>query len=131
MVFIKNKKANETITEQVIFIVLNLMIFAALLFFVYRTSSSEAGIEENYAKKIGLAIDSLKPGTEMNISISEIYNFLEKNKIDDQPILLDYPNNLLTVKISSKTGYTFHYFSELKEGSVTIDKTNKLLIIKT
>jgi len=126
-----NKKADELLIEQIIFIALNIFFIILLLLFVWRVGTGAATAEESYAKKIGLAIDSLKPGTELKIDISELYIYLEKNKIKDSPIIFDYSKNIVNVKVSSGKGYSFVYFTSLNPGSVTIDETNKFLSIQS
>ena len=75
-----NKKGIEMTLETVIFIVLNIFFLMAIFVFVLRTSSGSAVMEEIYAKKISLAIDNMRPGTELNISVSELFSQAEKNK---------------------------------------------------
>jgi len=126
-----NKKADELLTEQIIFIVLNIFFILLLLLFVWRVGTGAATAEERYAKKIGLAIDNLKLGTELKMDISELYVYLEKNKIKDNPVTLDYSKNIVNVRVSSGKGYSFTYFTSLNPGSVTINETSKLLLIKS
>ena len=124
---LKNKKAEETLTEQVIFIILNLLFFCILLAFIIRTGSSLAIQEETYSKKIALIIDSMKSGTEIHISYEAI---LKNSEIKDAPIKIDKDNRKVTVKLRDKGGYTFSYFNNGKI-DWSLDNNNKILIIKT
>jgi len=106
---LKNKKAETTLVEQVIFYVLNLFFIISLMIFVYNSVSGASITEERYAKTIALSIDSLKPGTEFNISISKLYELAEKNKISEPVISIQ--NNLVSVKVSKSGGYGFQFVS--------------------
>jgi hypothetical protein len=129
---LKNKKAQEDalITEQIIFIVLNLVFFAVLIFFVMRSGSGAIVAEEAYAKKIALILDSLQPGMEVNISIKGLYDVMEKNNFKGFPISIE--SNKVKVTTTTKTGYSFMFFSSLNPtiSINNIDK-NKIMTIKT
>jgi hypothetical protein len=127
---IKYKKGDELITEQVIFIILNLVFFSALLFFIIRSGSSDAVYEETYAKKLALILDGMNENMEVNVSIETLVEGMEKNNVLNQ-IPVSVNNNLLNVKITkSGLGYNFHYFSKLTP-QFFLDRQNKILTIKT
>jgi len=128
---LKNKKADEMITEQIIFIVLNILFFAALLFFVWRSASEDIILEETYAKKIALIIDSMQPGTNVSITISELLERADKNKIKEFPVSFDFEKNEIKVKITKGAGYNFNYFTTLKPENIEIPGGKKIFIIKT
>lgn len=126
----KNKKADQPLWETVIFVILNIFFFAALLFFIIRVSSGDAIIEENYAKTIALTIDSMKPGSEVQLNLKLLYDVSDKNKFDRNSVLtFDLEKNLITVKVRTGSGYSFHYFSNL----IQIEKQDggAMLVIKT
>ena len=125
-----NKKASETIsTEAIIFIILNALFFAILLFFVMRSGSQDNALDEIYAKKIALVLDNMKPGMEVNLSAEDFFSRLEKNKFKDFPIIVE--NGKVTVRVSSKiSGYSFFYFSSA-EPRIFINPELKLITIKT
>ena len=76
-----NKRGNVPL-EEVIFVLVNLVFFSMLFFFVYNTSHSIFLTERLYAKEIALSIDSAKPGTQINIDISDLYKVASKNNFD-------------------------------------------------
>lgn len=123
-----NKKGGELVTEQIIFIILNALFFAVLLFFILRSASADAIAEEVYAKKIGLFIDGMKPGMEINISADDFFKRLEQNKFPEFPIVVE--KNIVTVKITKGKGYSFRHFSSLN-AQVLVDRNNNAIIIKT
>jgi len=115
-----SKKANVSLLEKVIFIVLNMVFFLALIVFISRMSSGSSNIEEVYAKNIALSIDAMESGTQVNISVSEVYSAARKNKFSEFPIVIQ--DNVVTVKAIRGTGYGFRYFSN-KNVSFQIDKS--------
>ena len=125
---IRGKKGDDLLNEQLIFIILNLIFFSSLIFFVVRSGSGEVLIEEDYAKKIGLILDSIEPNMEINISVEELVLFMDKNQIIGIPVSLE--NNLVNVKISNSGGYTFNYFSSIPV-KLFFDRQNKILTIKS
>ena len=126
---LKNKRGEEIITEQVIFFVLNIIFFIALIVFVVRSGNLDGVIEQVYAKKIGLIIDNMKPGMEINLKLDELFNKLEKNNFKGEFIKAN--NNILNLKIKGNSkGYNFNFFSDVKP-EFSFDRQNKILIIKT
>ena len=126
----KNKKADQPLWETTIFIILNLIFFAALLFFVFRSSSGDAIIQEKYAKIIGLTIDGMKPNSEVWINLQLLYEQSDKNNFKQENVVnFDLVNHVVNVRVNSGEGYSFHYFSNL----VKIEKTNggNTLVVKT
>jgi len=75
-----NKRGDEIVMEQAIFIILNLIFFLTLLYFVYNSSSGSFVNEQYYAKQIALMIDEAKPGTVISIDVTDGYNLVKKNK---------------------------------------------------
>lgn len=127
---LKNKKASQPLWETLIFFILNIIFFCALLFFVLRSASGDAIVEENYAKTIALTIDSMKPNSEVWLSLNMLYEVSDKNKFDrNQVISFDLKNHVVNVKVSKSSGYTFHYFSELKE--INKQEGGTILVLKT
>jgi len=125
---LKNKKAEELVTEQVIFIILNILFFVCVIFFIYRVSSGTSVTEEFYAKKIALIIDSMQYGTEVRFDVSELYSKASSNEYNGELITFDLNKKIVKVKLSKNSGYEFYYFSPLK--SFEKDEANKLLILK-
>jgi hypothetical protein len=124
-----NKNA-QLPAENIVFLVVNIFIFAALLIFVWRSLSETSAIEETTAKKIALVIDGMMPGMEVNISIKELDSITEKNNFKDFPVRII--NNKVNVRASSGEGYSFQFFSNLTPViSFNKNDPNKILTIKT
>jgi hypothetical protein len=123
----KFKKADENLLEQIIFIILNILFFAALLFFVWRSASSDSVLEEQYAKKIGLIIDSMKPGSEVTISLLKLNEIANSNKFKGNVVFVDVNNNQVNVRVGDKTGKSFSFYTKVLYAKLSSD--NKLLTI--
>jgi len=105
----KSKKAETSLVEQVIFYSLNLFFIISLMIFINNTSSGSLVTEERYAKTIALAIDSMRPGTELTIPIADLYRLAETNKVSDKVIVIQ--GNKVVVKTSNSKGYEFQFVS--------------------
>ena len=75
------KKAN-ILTENLVFIILNLAFIALLLTFVYTKTGSSAVLEEKYAKQIALIIDSAKPPMEVKLNMNRAKDVANENEVD-------------------------------------------------
>ena len=121
---LKNKKAKEPVLEEIIFWILNLVFFLALLVFVWRVGSGTAIIEENSAKQIALTLDSIKPGMEVTLNLEKIYDKAEKNKFtgeEDYVVIIDFEENKVTAKAAAKSGYDYYFFSDLPDLTYSLD----------
>ena len=130
---IHEKKARADLAEEIIFIILNVVFIFMLIFFVLRMSNSTAITEEIYAKKIALTIDSMMPGTEVNISLSKVIESAKRNKYSGNIIEPgDFTNNnLITIKAVDGGGYSFYYFSALNDLSFSLNLKEGVLTIKS
>ena len=107
-----NKRGDEIVMEQDIFIILNLIFFLTLLYFVYNSSSGSFVNEQYYAKQIALMIDEAKPGTVISIDVTDGYNLVKKNKFDEKNMIKITDKDVL-VRLSSSRIYQFPYFNKV------------------
>lgn len=103
----KNRRG-DILMSNVVFILLVILFFSILLTFVVKQSSKEYILEDQAAKKIALAIDAAKPGTQIFLNLA---NVLEKN-VRDEPITIQ--GNIVYVKLTEKTGYGYAFFNNVK-----------------
>ncbi len=103
-----DKKAEENLMSQIVFILLDLIIFSAMLYFVSTSSKGALAYEQVYAKQIALAIDSGKPDTQISIDFK---NALEITKGSTENVV-SFNNNEAIVNLGGKGGYGFTYFSD-------------------
>ena len=116
--------------SKVAFIVLNVIFFSMLFFSVSRVAKGATLAEQTYAKQIALLIDQAKPGTSLEIDISELCSLADRRSFErDNTVKIDYAEKKVIVKVSEGRGYSFNFFSN----SVImwqIDKISKKLIIE-
>mgnify|MGYP001613577595 CR=1 FL=1 len=74
---LKNKKGN-ILTENIIFIVLNLVFITILLIFLFTKTGSAAVLEEKYAKQIALLIDASEPVMAIHLKMEDAIKAAEK-----------------------------------------------------
>jgi len=69
---IRNKRGMNLLTEQVVFIILNVLFLSILLAFLYFQGAGKIILEKNTAKQIALLIDSSNSGTEIVLDLSNL-----------------------------------------------------------
>ncbi len=105
------KKAN-ILTENVIFIILNLVFLSILLLFVFSKAGGAAVLEEKYAKQIALIIDSAKPEMKIVLDMEDALGKRDKNWDVKNIVTID--NNIVTVKLREKGGYSYSFFNNVE-----------------
>jgi hypothetical protein len=116
-----NKRGDNLISETVIFIALNIIFFLVMLLFVGRATSGAGFLEQTYAKQIALSIDQAKPGMTIIFSMQDAIDLaksldkskeaLSNDKILGDIIKINPSENKIIVKVGSRGGYGFRYFS--------------------
>ena len=110
----RNKKA-EILTEQVIFIILNIAFFAILLSFIYIQGDSVHWAEEDTAKQIALLIDAARPGTEIKVNVEDFIKKAGKKGVNEQQaIFIDKEKNIVRVKGDVDSFYEYIFFNDVK-----------------
>jgi hypothetical protein len=124
-----NKKADNILIENVIFLIVIVLFFVSMFTFVLRTGSQVTIKEQIYAKQIALIIDKVKVGTNISLDISELYAMAEKNRFTGEIINISDENNKVKVNLVSGKGYEFEFFNnaEIKWG---LDKDKKTLLME-
>lgn len=106
-----NRRGDNLLTENIIFIILNLVFFTILILFVFNQSDSAALREEETAKQISLLIDSAKPGMILRINAEELLNKAADNKYSQKIIFSS--GNSVTVKLRDNGGYSYSFFNDV------------------
>lgn len=122
------EKKGQVLTENVIFIVLNLIFLTILVIFIYSKSGNEAVLEEKYAKQIALIIDSAKPGMEIHLNMEDAYKKAEGNNWKSEDIV-SISGNTVNVKLRDGKGYSYEFFNDVTVNSFP-DAKNNLYIIE-
>ena len=109
---IKIGKRANILTENIIFIVLNLTFLVILILFVFTRTGSAAVLEEKYAKQIALLIDAAEPGMSIHLNIEDAIKTAEEKKIPIDEIV-KITGNLVTVKLENGVGYSYTFFNDV------------------
>jgi len=116
-----NKNA-EILTENLIFILLNLVFFAILAVFIFIKADDPALMEEAYAKKIALVLDAARPGMEISLDMQKAIDKADK---DYAGKIVEITGNLVTVKLRQKGGYSYSFFNNITFYPVFYYSSNK------
>jgi len=107
----KRVKKGQILTENVIFIILNLIFLTILVLFIYSKSGGEAVLEEKYAKQIALIIDGARPGMTIVLNMEDA--IAKANDKFDLTKVVSISGNTVTVKLREKGGYSYEFFNDV------------------
>jgi hypothetical protein len=125
----KNKRGDEMLLENVIFLILNLAFLTILILFLYEQGTGAIVLEQSYAKNIALLIDSGKPITEMKLNMQYAFDLAVENGVAREDIV-KIDGNIITVKLSAKGGYKYSFFNNVDATSYPDIFPEKNYIIK-
>ncbi len=108
---IKNKRGN-ILTQNIIFIILNLVFLSILVVFLFTKMAGAAVLEEKYAKQIALILDSAEEGMAINLTMEDAIRVANKENQDLNKIII-VQDNIVTVKLREKGGYSYSFFNDL------------------
>ena len=128
---IKFKKSQTPLAETVIFVILNVIFLGIMVTSIAIAGTQAYIVEKTYARSIALAIDNLKPGTEFESFMPDLFDAAEKNKFTGKIVDINYLEGIVTVRVSNHEGQSFRFFTQLKDGSFGIDTSKKIITIKT
>jgi hypothetical protein len=123
------KKGSTTfLSENIIFIVLNLAFLIILILFLFTKTGSAAVLEEKYAKQIALILDSAKPVMEISLNMEDALKISKKEKFKGK--IVSIGDNIVTVKLRNEgNGYSYSFFNDVEVNSYPIDDKNYIFII--
>ena len=107
----KNKKAS-ILTENIIFIILNLIFLTVLIVFLLRQGSGIVVLEQSYAKQLALLIDSSQPGMLIELDMTKAIEVAANNGLEARDII-EINKNIVKVKLSAKSGYEYSFFNDV------------------
>lgn len=108
-----NQKRGNILTENIIFIVLNVAFLIILALFLFSKTSDGGVLEEKHAKQIALLIDAAAPTMTISLEMEEA---IEKAQKEGQSLdeVVTINENLVTVKLSPDSqGYTYSFFNDV------------------
>ena len=106
-----SNKAN-ILTQNIIFIVLNLVFLSILVVFLFSKMGSAAILEEKYAKQIALILDSAEPGMIISLNMEDAIKIANKENQDLNNII-SVQNNVVKVKLKEKGDYSYSFFNDI------------------
>ena len=107
-----DKRGSNILTENIMFIVLNIVFLGILMLFLFSKMGSAAELEEMHAKQIALLLDSAKEGMTISIDMSEALDKKEESFSKNKVVLIN--ENVVTVKLRENGGYSYSFFSDVK-----------------
>jgi len=124
-------KRGDILTENIIFIILNLVFLSILFLFVFSKMGSPAIFEEKYSKQIALIIDAAKPGMEITLDMEDAVKSKDDNFAQNL-VFIDNEKNLVLVKLRERGGYYYSFFNDVNVSIVEQEhnllKKNKLVL---
>lgn len=123
MINIKNRRGN-ILTENIIFIILNLVFLSILIAFLVSKMSAAAVLEEMHAKQIALMIDSAEPGMTINLNMENAIKIAKKAGINPADAVT-IKDNVVTVQLREKGGYSYSFFNDVDAKPNFDTSTNK------
>lgn len=106
-----SKKGN-ILTENVIFIILNLVFLSILIIFLFSKMGAAAVLEEKYAKQIALILDSAEPVMIISINMEDAIKIANKENRDLNNII-SIQDNVVKVQLREKGGYSYSFFNDI------------------
>lgn len=107
----KDKRAN-ILTENIIFIILNLVFLSILIVFLVSRTGAAAVLEEMHAKQVALMIDAAEPGMTINLDMEKAINIAKKEGIKFSDVV-KINDNVVTVQLREKGGYSYSFFNDV------------------
>jgi len=122
------QKRGNLLTENIIFIILNLVFVTILVLFIFSRMSNENNLEQKYAKQIALIIDEAQPVMEIHLNMKDAVEMAGKNKISPDKIV-QVSGNFVNVKLNPDgNGYGYSFFNNV-EATIYFDTTSSFTYI--
>ena len=108
---ITNKRGN-ILTQNIVFIILNLVFLSILVIFLFSKMGNVALLEEKYAKQIALIIDSAEPGMIISLNMEDAIKIANKENRNLKDIV-SVQDNIVTVQLREKGSYSYSFFNDI------------------
>ena len=110
----KRGKRASILTENMVFMLLNLAFIIILILFIAKQGAGAIVLEQSYAKQIALLIDYSKPVMVIKLDMGEAMEVAKENGIIDPLEIVKINENIVTVKLSEKGGYSYAFFNDVE-----------------
>ncbi len=124
----KNKRGENILLENVVFIVIIVLFISVLVFFILRQGQGAVIIEDIYSKKIALMIDAAKPGMEIELNAKSLFDVAEKNGMNKNNVVSIDGNNVV-VKASEKGRKDYGFFNDVSV-DVSVDGNKLVMVVR-
>jgi len=108
---INKRGSSKLVLMQIVFIVLIVIFSVGMIAYVVRAGNQSSVKEEIYSKQIALAIDKAKPGTEIDINLTDLNSIAQRNKYNLQIVNIDNKMRTVIVHLAPGNGYSYRFFS--------------------
>jgi len=116
-----NKKGN-ILTQNIIFIILNLVFLSILIIFLFSKMGAATVLEEKYAKQIALILDSAEQGMTIHLNMKDAIKIANKENRDLNNII-SIQDNVVKVQLREKGGYSYSFFNDI-DPSIYLNKSS-------
>ena len=124
---IKGKRGENILTENIIFIVLNLIFLTILAVFLISKMGNTAVLEEKYAKEIAMIIDSAKPMMMIELDMQDAIDKKDGGFNPDEIVSIN--KNVVNVNLrEGGKGYPYSFFNDVEIAKPYFNG-NKLVLI--
>ena len=106
-----NNRAN-ILTENIVFILLNLVFLSILILFLVSKMSSVGVMEERYAKEIALLIDASEDGMFLYLNMEDAIKEAVDGGLSEHKIV-SIKNNVVNVKLKEGVGFSYSFFNDV------------------
>jgi hypothetical protein len=110
---IKMNKKGNILTENIIFIVLNLVFITILFIFLFSKTGAAAILEEKYAKQIALIIDAAEPGMIIDLNMGDAIKRANKENFPLGQIVTKNGNTINVRLREGSQGYSYSFFNDV------------------
>lgn len=122
-----SKRGEELLSSEAVFIIFNLGFFLLLLGAIALAGSKPVFYAEVYAKEIALFLDSAKPGTSLEIDVSEM--LLSSKETESMvSIELDCSRGEIIIRSGSR-GYRHKFFTQLEKCESRTDIERRKFVV--
>jgi len=116
--FNMNKKGDELLMENIVFLILNLVIFVMLLVYISNSANGRYAEEQYYAKQIASFIDEASPGMVLQLDMRDLLAKYDKEiksgKIKIDNILkIDNEKGIVYFSLNFQTYYSYKFFNKV------------------
>jgi hypothetical protein len=110
------RKRGEILIGNIVFILINLIFISLLILFLLRQGNGVIVLEQLYAKEIALTIDYAEPVMLIKLDMERGMKLAKKNGIDFDDVV-KIEGNIVRVKLSDNSEYTYSFFNDIKAGA--------------